>query len=134
MLSKTPIQHYHISIYTHTEVDVYSLSNVTAVITIERINEKIIKSTKSPSQHQPYTPSCRLNIQSSDRKFLTINTLVHVRTTSATTAMGKKMQLTTINLVPWYSGLTKLDVLPGGGGMAGVIWESAILLSYLLFV
>lgn len=50
-----------------------------------------------------------------------MNILVHVRTASATTAMGKKMQLTTINLVPWYSGLTKLDVLPGGGGMAGVI-------------
>lgn len=46
---------------------------------------------------------------------------------SASTAKGRKTQFTTINLVPWYSGSTKLDVFPGGGGMAGMIWASAIL-------
>lgn len=134
MLSKAPIQHCRIStrhIYTYRS---------RCILTIQR-NSRHNNRKNQRENHQicqvkvskPYTsyPSAG-HIQSSDRKFLTINTLVHVRTASATTAMGKKMQLTTINLVPWYSGLTKLDVLPGGGGMAGVI--SAMLLFYVYSV
>ena len=65
-------------------------------------------------------------IQSSEQKFRTINTRVHVRTTSAITARGKKIAFTTMNFVPWYSGSTKLEVWPGGGLMAGIGWASAM--------
>lgn len=52
-----------------------------------------------------------------------MNMRVHTRIAIKTKAIGIKMQLMTINLLPQLVGLTKLETSPSGGSLAGVVSE-----------
>lgn len=56
---------------------------------------------------------------------------MYERKATAIIAMGRNTQFTTINLLELYSGLTKLDVFPGGGGIAGMITLESLIVNRL---